>query len=230
MLDRGGALGDRTAIALICPAARWESSLCSAGKSGPWRQGNPRLAKKSSWRPAAHKQETWSKVPFFLGPHTQAILLTWAWDQVLSRGGLERQGLFSGSRGAWRGRGSAAWRKLRIYSQAQPLQKTFCALQGLPHGSHREPPPEAPVRSGQPTQPSHWTLPSSAGMWASCPPLACTCPKPPPAWAPAMGGLKEKGLSIKKGISTPPLVLFLLKISTSGAATHLGLRNRNKRS
>lgn len=60
-------------------------------------------------------------------------------------------------------------------------------------------------------------------MQASCLPLACTCLKSPASWAPrsATGELQEKGLSIKKGTSTQPLVQFLLEINTAGASTYL---------
>ncbi|XP_040314133.1 tRNA pseudouridine synthase-like 1 isoform X2 [Herpailurus yagouaroundi] len=55
----GGAPGSSTAAALLCPN-RWESSLCSAGKPGPWRQGSPnQVGQKVS--SCSQKQAAWSE-------------------------------------------------------------------------------------------------------------------------------------------------------------------------
>ncbi|XP_044919439.1 tRNA pseudouridine synthase-like 1 isoform X3 [Mustela putorius furo] len=71
------------------------------------------------------------------------------------------------------------------------------------------------LRSGRP---GHTALPPAlAPLCMPHGPLA-----PPPSWAPwaAMGELQAKGLHIKKGTATQPLVPFLLEMNTSGVSLH----------
>ncbi|XP_058992242.1 tRNA pseudouridine synthase-like 1 isoform X2 [Mustela lutreola] len=71
------------------------------------------------------------------------------------------------------------------------------------------------LKSGRP---GHTALPPAlAPLCMPHGPLA-----PPPSWAPwaAMGELQAKGLHIKKGTATQPLVPFLLEMNTSGVSLH----------